>query len=660
MHRLWRLTLVVAATVYVIQLGGAIGYHVRQPAGWAAPAVAITSTILTVWRPAWALPIFVAIWPLLMGAPRLLATALGLDASWPVSPQFAWLTGLLVGAAIVQSRNRRTMELGSSRADVLLTVFAALVVVNGVSVIVGVIFNLRSALPFSSRYVGRSLLNLLGLGPFDDWAPLAAWLQWVGALALCLVARTDAKDDSSRRRLIGALIAGGVIQAAIALVRLAMSAEPLNRQERAAFGTLPDIHAIGSFLLVSLAACAAGGPARFRRRSAWILVLGILLGGLLASGSRNSWLGAVLVLGIGLAGGFAIVDRWPRLIRAMQVIVLAFAVIGGSTAALLATRYGPGDAKWTEYDAALTYRLSAFWTAGRIAAEHPLAGCGLGRFYGLSAYERYWGGTAFGEVAPENAHNFFLQQFAEAGPIALLLWCVIAITVVARCWRAEAASRACAMAALALVLTNLLAHSLLIPEFLALFAILIGALDDAPRRRAATWVWIAPVVAAGLGVVQLARPSPSPGLHPRFVGIHDWETMPDGSPYRWTRRTTGLRPVEVAHRWLVWKVKSTHDYVAPETPLRVTIHFEPPVRPPVEFALTDRHAWYLLAVEMPPDTPRDINWRLEVDRVLVPNRVRWTDDARPLGLMIMFGGPFGRDDAPAGRPDWQLAPLPAR
>lgn len=660
MHRLWRVTLVVAAIIHVIQLGGAIGYHVGQPTAWAALPVATLSALLTLWRPAWTLPVFVAVWPLLMGAPRLLASVAGFGASWPAAPSFAWFAGLLVGGAFLQSRNRGTLDEGALRADVLPAAFAALVVVNGVSAIVGVVFNLRDALPFSSRYVGRSLLNLLGLGPLDDWAPLAVWLPWVGALALCLVARTDARDDSSRRRLTGALMAGGAIQAAIALVQLATSTEPLDRQERAAFGTLPDIHAIGSFLLVSLAACVARGPARFRSRSAWFLVLGVLLAGLLASGSRNSWLGAVLVLGIGLAGGFTIVDRWPRLKRTMQVIVLAIVVIGGSTVALLAARCGPDDAKWTEYDAALTYRLSAFWTAGRVVADHPLAGCGLGRFYGLSAYEWYWRGTAFGELAPENAHNFFLQQLAEAGPIALLLWCVIVIAVVARCWRGKPASRACAMAALALLVTNLLAHSLLIPEFLLTLACLIGSIDVGGRPRAAKWLWIAPIIAAGLGVTQLERPSPAPGMHPRFAGVHDWETMPDGSPYRWSRRTTGLRPVEVAHRWLVWKVKCTHDDVAPVTPLHVTINFAPPVRRPAAFALTDRHAWYLLAVEMPPNTPRDLHWRLEVDRVLVPNRVRWTDDTRPLGLMIMFGGPFGRDDAPAGQLDWQLAPLPAR
>lgn len=657
-QREWRGILVVATAICVVQLGGSVGYHVARPTVWVALGVALLSTILNSRRPDWALPLYVALWPVLMGVPRLLSSAGMLESPWPAPLPFAWLSGLLVGTLLARPAVAPSAE--PPRGGALLNAFAALVAVNGVAAIVGVVLNLRDALPFSSRYVGRSLLDLHGLGPFDDFAPLASWLSWMAALALATIAKSCAGADSFRRRLIGGLVVGGVVQALIALSQLLLSDQPLNRQERAAFGTLPDIHAIGSYLLVCLTACAVVVSAGLGRRALGWMTLGVLTAGLLASGSRNSWLAAVGIVAIGMGGGFAITSLTPRLKRAAQFVLIALVVLGSGGLVYFAAIHAPGETAWTEWDAALTYRLSAFWTTGRVVADHPIAGCGLGRLYGLTAYARYAGGTAFDDLAPENAHNFFLQQLAEAGPIALLLWCAIGMALIGRCWRDDALSRACAMAAVALLLANLLAHSLLIAEYLALFAVLVGALQSPGRPRAARWVWVLPIVALALGAVQLTRPAPPVGLHPRLVGMHDWEELPDGTPYRWTRLATGPRPANAQGRWLVWRVKCTHDYVVPETPLPVTIGFDPPLRPPARFSLTDRHQWYLLAVEMPPGAPADQIWSLDAGRALAPNRVRWTDDERPLGLMIMYGGPFARNTVPVESPEWQLAPLPAR
>jgi hypothetical protein len=157
----------------------------------------------------------------------------------------------------------------------------------------------------------------------------------------------------------------------------------------------------------------------------------------------------------------------------------------------------------------------------------------------------------------ENAHNYFVQQFAELGVVggALFLW--LACSLIATGWRAarttaDPASIGLFAAVSAYLVTCLTGHPLLVPEAALPLWIAAGSLTGPVEYGAHRWGAAYRVAAAAscivlaAGVARSALAYSGATAVPQEHGFHLPETGPDGSTFRWmTRHAVAYVPNEM-------------------------------------------------------------------------------------------------------------------
>jgi hypothetical protein len=201
-----------------------------------------------------------------------------------------------------------------------------------------------------------------------------------------------------------------------------------------------------------------------------------------------------------------------------------------------------------------TYRGAGFRTqfnetSARMIAARPLFGVGVGQYYRTS--------TLF--LAPqlafsyglENAHNNFLQVGAELGLVGLGLFVVWIGAPIVRGVRAivreprDGRLLGATAGVAAFAATGLFGHPLLVSEVAFPFWIVLGLvtalagsrLFPAGERVRADRSW--PAIAAAIAIVlasaaiaatRTLTPSDSRSVN----GLWDWQTLADGTRFRWT------------------------------------------------------------------------------------------------------------------------------
>lgn len=319
--------------------------------------------------------------------------------------------------------------------------------------------------------------------------------------------------------------------------------------------TLPDYNATGAAMALGLfPALVLVREARGGRRLAAAGMAGLLLAGLLLSGSRGAWLAAGVAATAAVAG--ALRSRSGRNERRRLAVAAALAF----GAALAAIALWPGDVGQLLRRRAATLvdpgaSLQAvhagrvgFWKAGaRMVAEHPLAGVGPGRVPARFAEFR---DPSF-PVEAENLHAYYLQAAAENGlPGGLLvLWPFVPLALAARRLLASGDALASPHGALApgllaFALTGLSSHPWLLPEMQFLFwgvAALLPAKEPSPpaparARRLLPW--------ALLAVWGAARLLAAPGTERGRFGYAEWGARGGPDRYFWTG-PHALVPVDV-------------------------------------------------------------------------------------------------------------------
>jgi hypothetical protein len=158
----------------------------------------------------------------------------------------------------------------------------------------------------------------------------------------------------------------------------------------------------------------------------------------------------------------------------------------------------------TDPGSAWSIRLEMFRRAARMAAESPVFGIGIGRFYIESS--RFASPSSFG---PENAHNDLLQVLAEQGAIGLivLLWMLSTVLMaILQQWRTGHSY--CCLSTLAgltaFLLSGLGGHPLIVLQSAILFWLLLGA--STSRAGAGTHPKIRTAVAVVAALVLLSVP----------------------------------------------------------------------------------------------------------------------------------------------------------
>lgn len=241
-----------------------------------------------------------------------------------------------------------------------------------------------------------------------DLAPvLRASAVWLGLAALALGLTRTWHDESDVLFAWRALVGAGAIAAAWtlfdALARQAPGAGPFGRP------------GIAGPVLAALLAAAVFLPQRGRRALRTVLVL-LLAAGCAATLSRTGLLAALLgVLGAGaLTTGEGTRQRWRLAFGAVAVV-----------AAVAVALAGTGHLRIPGGGTTLEVRFGLYRAAGRLVAERPVTGHGMGSFPVeiLRVRDAEEAGLSRGR-RPVVAHDDYLHVAAEGGLPAALAFLV--------------------------------------------------------------------------------------------------------------------------------------------------------------------------------------------------------------------------------------------
>ncbi|MBM3779696.1 MAG: O-antigen ligase family protein, partial [Acidimicrobiia bacterium] len=295
--------------------------------------------------------------------------------------------------------------------------------------------------------------------------------------------------------------------------------------------------------------------------------------------------------------------------------------------------------------ASLQFRTEFAATSARMLASAPVGGVGIGQYYPRS--HEYMSDELRAYYPYENAHNYFLQAFAELGLLGGALFLSVVATGLRLGWsalRAQPASPALSglfAGCCGYLLTCVTGHPLLVPEAALPFWAAFGAMAGAsPAGGTAPAPWFrkgAAAAATVLGVLlvlALVESRRQPGI-PADRGFHDERVADDGTRFRWSTRHA-VAWLQGDPGFLTLLVR------APELPGRprpfiVQLEADGHVlqRTPVP---TDR--WLQIGAPVPrrPDGARR-RIDLRVNQVWTERRDRpgpgVTDD-RPLGVMVGY------------------------
>lgn len=350
----------------------------------------------------------------------------------------------------------------------------------------GVLFNLMHFRPVSWHY---------DFMPMGDWVAYCLSAVLVVILIHVLRGQKDLNQMIFRPLLIGLVLAAllGIIQSSTGL-GLPPASLDFRRDALgfAAIGFQPDLHAYAGHML--LGAVGLWGYWWFMRPigQQWGLLAIMTLSwiGLILSKSRASFALALIALCIG-----GLLYFWK--VNKKGFGVLAISLTGALSVLLLTALFSPASLEslpvvhfvtdfmremqgrdltnLRDLSGLFGSRVEIFTAAINMIKAYPLLGVGQGNFYHLSSDVIFSKSYFLSKNGGENAHNYFLQTFAETGLVGVgaLLLAIIAPF----CWNIKRGLLVPGAIGLgALCLGNLFAHSFLVRENLLLGAVLLGLL----------------------------------------------------------------------------------------------------------------------------------------------------------------------------------------
>ncbi len=279
----------------------------------------------------------------------------------------------------------------------------------------------------------------------DPYYPLRIGLIYLeGGLAFWLLSAGLRRTSQPGRRVAaaidGALVGVGLVST-IAIVQYLTRANLMDHWVRAnpdltrSHSTLDDPNGLASFLVLGIG--LAGGVAwptttgaSAWRRSVGPLMILALAGAALVTTVSRAGLVSLVIAGVVCAvlarkRGRPAPDRNHRVAVRGGLAIVAGAILIWMTALVVAPRVDsdrprtPAEAIWETFDwnrpldSILKGRLRIWKAAAEFGMDDLPLGIGVGQFPRL--YSSYPGADG-----PENAHNFFLQVFAEGGLLGML------------------------------------------------------------------------------------------------------------------------------------------------------------------------------------------------------------------------------------------------
>jgi O-antigen ligase len=306
--------------------------------------------------------------------------------------------------------------------------------------------------------------------------------RWCMAAAALLVLVTSARTERDVRLIIGALIAGTLLSVLIGVAGGSLGApdtsvETATSTEGRLQGGADDPNFLAAYIVPVVVLAAVLRPRLAGLARPLISVsAAVLVAGLFATQSRGGMLAAVAAV---LAALVLLPGR--RLVVGACAVVLALGAVAYFVAEPSALE------RLTTAAADRGNGREDLWrVAGRMTADHPVAGVGLDNFRVRSAeYVREPGTLRFVDLIvdkPHEVHNTYLQLLAENGVIGLTLF--IAVVGAAMASALRAARRFEAVGALTLAG---LARGVLVADI----AFLAAAVFLSAGSRPTLWVLLA-------------------------------------------------------------------------------------------------------------------------------------------------------------------------
>lgn len=498
-------------------------------------------------RPAPALLVVAALTPI--------AAYLGRRFNWEV----AWAETLVVAFAAgwwIGSVRPRPGAHASTRALRLPASVFAIVLLASVVVALSV-----DQVRLGSSGLARALWQYFAREYFTNGGAFpslhAAALLLEGLLLFAAAAKLSASDRRFTAWATRTLAASAAVAATLNLVHLAVSAARFDHfwtvlAENVATVRIndhyADVNAAGSQFTLLFFVAAGLAFDRRRRRPAWLPATLVLALGVWMSGSRTALVACPVALAlVSIAGAQVWAARRRRLAIWAAGAVLALTAV--------AVVYAPARGNQAAPSVAASVRVEMARTTGRMVADSPVFGIGLGQFYQRSGE---FSSPELLELFPparhENAHNNFLQVLGETGMIGLSAFVWILAAAIFAVWGGLKRDPSTVLAwsglagIIAFLLTCLAGHPLLTREAAYTFWLLLGVTAGAgiatapaghqgrgvPARPARTPHLLA-LAAAVLIISVPVRAVAHRGradLEHRGIGLSTWMTSEDGMRYR--------------------------------------------------------------------------------------------------------------------------------
>jgi hypothetical protein len=291
----------------------------------------------------------------------------------------------------------------------------------------------QGAAIFFLTYAGLTLWKVAGSDPGALSGSFISWLRLVQTASLAWLAASLIQMGRDLRLLLGAVVAGGVVAIAVAVVGGG------NLLTDRFVGTLtPDALGIVSGWVCVIA--FFGGVTSETRDRVALAVVGLL--GLFLAKSVASFVatGFALALGAALANvGSASVSR--RVTRTALVMALAGVLVFG-VVRFVRPNVTPGSRDFTTSS---TYQRIVLGSAGlEIFARNPVLGVGWresnsprvigNRAVNIRLRERFPSAdpTFYPDVNPTSVHNTYIQLLADLGLVGFLLFVAMIVAVTSR------------------------------------------------------------------------------------------------------------------------------------------------------------------------------------------------------------------------------------
>lgn len=350
------------------------------------------------------------------------------------------------------------------------------------------------------------LFNLMHFRPIDwraDFMPLGDWVSYTLAVAFIAMLFNYLQTLPAEKRnsqIFKPLVAGLAVSAAVGILQsvtgFGLTESQLGFRKDAlgfaAMGLQPDLHAFASHMLLGVIGlwgyfwiCKSGAE-----RIILMFVFALSCFGLVASKSRASLIIAIIALTvlalvylyrthktrfypvlffICILVSFGVISVWGVYVSGAQLPGLQW------MNELLAQVQSRNLTSLSDLGGMMGSRFEIWSAAINMVTSYPLMGVGQGEFYHLSSNISFSKSEFLQLNGGENAHNYFLQTFAELGFIGIGLF-LLAFIFPIKLARSRYLLYPATIGLLSLFMGNVFAHAFLVRENMLLAASLLALL----------------------------------------------------------------------------------------------------------------------------------------------------------------------------------------